>query len=62
MRGTVRDPVAAVVPGATVTLLYVEKASVGTSTAKGPDFYDFTNVPPGEYRLTVEKQGFGKWG
>jgi hypothetical protein len=58
--GTVRDTTGAAIPGATVLVINVETNISSTWTTN--DEGDFT-APfqlPGEYRVTVEKQGFKK--
>jgi hypothetical protein len=61
VKGTVKDPAAAVVPGATVTLLSTETNTSRKIESNGDGLYDFPDVPPGTYQLTVEKTGFKKW-
>jgi hypothetical protein len=59
LRGTIADPNAAVIPGANVTLT---NSSIGFSrTAKTNDqgFYQFLEVPPATYTLTITALGFG---
>jgi hypothetical protein len=59
LRGTVKDPSGAVVPGATITL--VDKASGLKLTAKsgnGGD-YQLQQIPPATYAITVDAPGFG---
>ena len=60
LQGSVLDAQGEVVAGATVTLLNLDtnKANVVTSGADGT--YAITNLPPGNYSLTIEKQGFSK--
>ncbi|HVF56029.1 MAG TPA: TonB-dependent receptor, partial [Pyrinomonadaceae bacterium] len=58
LSGFVRDPQGAVVPGATVT---ARNAATGVSrdtTANEEGFYQITNLPPGEYEVTVEAANF----
>jgi hypothetical protein len=58
--GTVVDPNGAVIPGATVTLLNVERGStVARSTGSNGDVI-FTALPIGQYEITVEATGFKK--
>jgi hypothetical protein len=57
VHGTVADPDAAVIPGATVTLTPASgKAQIIKSQNDGA--YTFHNVAPGNYSLTVTMQGF----
>ncbi len=58
VRGIVKDPAGAVVSGAKVSLL--EKATNTTLTAlsNSSGVYEFKNIPVGDYRLTVEANGF----
>src|SRR5215475_9790356 len=55
--GHVSDPSAAVVQGAKVTLLN-EKTGISTETIAATGDYTFTNVEPGNYRISVTAQGF----
>ena len=61
VKGTVKDSSSAVVPDASINLLDVQ-TNASRKTQTGPDgLYNFPNVPPGQYQLTVEKPGFHKW-
>ncbi len=58
LRGTVTDPQGAVIQGASATL---SNSSTGFSQSTKTDdhgFYQFLQVPPGTYTLTVTKPGF----
>jgi Carboxypeptidase regulatory-like domain len=58
LRGTISDPQGAVLPDATVTL---SNPSTGFSESKKTDrdgVYQFLQLPPGTYTLTVAKAGF----
>jgi hypothetical protein len=58
LRGTVSDPQGAVLPDATVTL---SNPATGFSESKKSDrdgVYQFLQLPPGTYTLTVNKPGF----
>ena len=56
--GTVADPSQAVVPGARVTASEQDKGFT-RSVLTGPDgSYNIPLLPPGRYKLSVEKQGF----
>jgi hypothetical protein len=56
--GTVTDPGAAVVPDATVTLQNKATNSQATQATNSAGQYTFPNVAPGNYRITVKKDGF----
>jgi hypothetical protein len=61
VRGTVHDQAGAVVPNAAVTLQNLETNSSRRTNSDESGLYDFPNVPPGKYQLTVEQAGFKKW-
>ena len=59
LRGVIKDPSGAVVPGATITL---ENKAVGqkfTTTSKGNGDYLVQQIPPAKYVITVVAKGFG---
>jgi hypothetical protein len=58
--GTVKDPSGAAIGSASVTLLSPAKGvqSIRQTDANGD--YEFTNVQPGEYTVTVQASGFEK--
>jgi hypothetical protein len=56
--GTVTDPSGAAVPAATVTLTDAATNTERTATTNESGRYDFPNVPPGKYNLTISKGGF----
>lgn len=56
--GTVTDPTGAAVTGATVTLTDTATNAVRTATTNQAGRYDFPNLPPGKYTLTISKSGF----
>ena len=56
--GTVTDPSGAGIPGATVTLTDTSTNSARTATTNEGGRYDFPNVQPGNYNLTISKAGF----
>ncbi|MBZ5597699.1 MAG: TonB-dependent receptor [Acidobacteriia bacterium] len=60
LTGTVRDPTAAVVAGAKVTLKNSNTNIARTVDTNKEGDYLFTLVPIGTYELTVEQQGFSK--
>lgn len=59
--GTVQDASGAAVPEATVTITNIE-TGVARLTVTGPDgAYLVTNLPVGQYRLQVKKDGFSQY-
>lgn len=58
IRGTVTDPEAKAVAGATVKLTDPEKNFNRTTTTNQEGAYVFTSIPPGTYKLEVEATGF----
>src|SRR5437016_12708639 len=56
--GTVNDPGGAVVPGASVLLQNTAINSQATQQTNVVGQYTFPNVTPGNYRITVKKEGF----
>lgn len=61
LRGIVKDPNGAVVANATVTAREETKAIERTSTTNGAGQFQILSLPPGNYTVTVEAQGFGKF-
>jgi hypothetical protein len=59
LRGIVKDPSGALVPGAKITL--VDKANGKTSQVmtSGTGLYQFPQIPPARYVITVSASGFG---
>ncbi len=59
LRGVVKDPAGALIPGATVTILdqSTGRSSAATSGASG--LYQFPQIPPAHYLITVSASGFG---
>ena len=58
--GTVNDPSGAIVPGVKVTVTNIETKLVRTAMTDPNGFYVLTNLPVGEYAVTIEQQGFKK--
>ena len=61
LNGTVLDQTGRVIVKATVSLRNVDTNQVYNTTSNASGFYILTNVPPGNYELTAESQGFGKY-
>jgi len=60
LRGYVRDQQGAVVTSATVTARSTATNTSRTAATNGEGFYQFVNLPPGDYDLMVEAQSFKK--
>jgi hypothetical protein len=56
--GAVTDPSGAAVPGATVTLTDTATNLERRTVTNDAGRYNFPNVPPGNYNLTISKPGF----
>lgn len=61
IRGTVEDAAGAVVPGAVVTLTNVGTNQTYTATASANGFYNFPNLSPDNYKVSVVMSGFAQW-
>ncbi len=60
IRGTVKDPTEAVMPRAAVTVKNVETGFERRLATREDGTYLADNLPPGEYEVSVEAQGFQK--
>lgn len=58
--GTVIDPQGNVIAGATVTLTNAQKNFTRTQTTTDNGTFAFTLIPPGQYQVDAEAQGFKK--
>ena|SRR2546422_6918777 len=58
LRGTVTDPKGAIVQGATVTLTNPATGFTRTTKSGSDGVYQFLEVPPATYTLTVTAPGF----
>jgi hypothetical protein len=61
VRGTVKDPSAASVPLASVTITDVDRGTSQTTQSDEDGRFVITALPPGRYGLTVEAAGFKKF-
>jgi hypothetical protein len=59
LRGVIKDPSGAVVPGATITLLNNATGQSLTATSKGDGEYGLQQIPPAKYDISVDAKGFG---
>ncbi|HMK30264.1 MAG TPA: carboxypeptidase-like regulatory domain-containing protein, partial [Terriglobales bacterium] len=60
LRGTITDPSQASVSGAKVTLANPERGFQRTTTTNATGAYEFLQLQPGTYHITVEMTGFRK--
>ena len=60
LRGAISDPDGAVVPGAVVTLTNTSTGFHRETLTNPQGEYQFLQIAPGTYRVTVEKTGFKK--
>ena len=60
LRGTVSDASSATVSGASVTLASPERGFARTATTNSSGDYEFPQLKPGTYQLTVTMSGFRK--
>ena len=58
--GTITDPSGAVVPGVRVTAVNTETKLARTATSDSNGFFVVTNLPVGDYSVTIEQSGFKK--
>jgi len=59
LRGIVKDPSGALVPGAKVTLVDKSKGASFSSIANSAGLYSFAQIPPAKYTITATAAGFG---
>jgi hypothetical protein len=59
LRGVITDPSGAVVPGATIRLVDSSTGYQASATSNGAGEYQFTQIPPAKYTITVSAGGFG---
>lgn len=58
INGTITDQSGGVLVGCDVTLTNVGTSDQRTTVTNTSGFYQFTNLPPGHYSITVKKQGY----
>ena len=56
--GTLTEQTGAVIPDTPVTLANIASGSTRETATNDIGFYQFVNVPPGSYRITVARNGF----
>jgi Carboxypeptidase regulatory-like domain len=60
IQGVVTDSSGAVIPNATVTLTNKETGQALTSTTNASGVYNFNTLPPSQFSITIERDGFQK--
>jgi len=60
LRGVVKDPTGALVPGATVTITAAATGYSQQTTANASGIYEFPQIPPTRYTIKVIAPGFGE--
>lgn len=60
LRGVVKDPSGAVIPGAKITLTNGANGQVFTATSDAAGSYTFATIPPATYTIAATAAGFGK--
>jgi hypothetical protein len=60
VRGSVKDPSGALVPGATIALKNNLNGAVTSAVTNAAGLYSFLQIPPSKYTLTVSAAGFGE--
>jgi len=58
IQGTVTDAFGALIPGAKITLTNTETSRVHETSSSDDGFYRLSGLPPGLYKLVVEKTGY----
>ncbi|HMX27531.1 MAG TPA: carboxypeptidase-like regulatory domain-containing protein, partial [Blastocatellia bacterium] len=58
IQGTVTDATGAVVSGAKITVINKETSRELTATSNETGFYRVTGLPPGNYKVLAERDGF----
>ncbi len=59
LRGVIKDPTGAMVPGATITLSNGATGETLKATSKSTGEYQLLQIPPAKYVITVTAAGFG---
>jgi carboxypeptidase family protein len=61
LNGTVQDTSGRTIAGASVSVHDLATNQTHSATTNGSGFYLVPNLPPGQYELTVQNQGFAKY-
>jgi hypothetical protein len=60
LRGTIKDPTGALVPGAKVKIVDNSNGATFSGIAENTGNYVFPQIPPAKYTITVNASGFGE--
>src|SRR5215467_244095 len=58
IQGTVKDSAGGLLPAARVTLTNLETGKSQETSTSDEGFYRLSELPPGRYKLVVEKEGY----
>ncbi|HEY7211917.1 MAG TPA: carboxypeptidase regulatory-like domain-containing protein [Bryobacteraceae bacterium] len=61
INGAVKDPTGAAIAGATITIKNEASGAQRTAESNSQGLYSITNIPPGNYDVTVDAKGFKKF-
>jgi hypothetical protein len=61
LNGTIRDQTGSLIVKASITLRDVDTNRLYTTTSNSSGYYILTSIPPGNYELSAEAQGFSKY-
>jgi hypothetical protein len=59
LRGTIKDPGGALVPGATISITDNDTGNAFNTTSNTAGAYQFAQIPPAKYTIRVSSAGFG---
>jgi hypothetical protein len=59
LRGTIKDPGGALVPGATISITDNDNGNAFNTTSNTAGAYQFAQIPPAKYSIRVSAAGFG---
>jgi len=59
LRGTIKDPGGALVPGATISITDNDTGKAFSTTSNAAGAYQFAQIPPAKYTIRVTAAGFG---
>src|ERR1700753_934052 len=60
LRGVVTDATGSAIPGAKITIINTETGVTTNLVTNDAGIYDAVSIRPGKYRITFDKEGFGR--